>query len=309
MQSTELLDDLQALSGDVSAEHQSLDSIMSELTSMDPTFHGAEAASNTSLALWPIFTGVNIDDRLQEAYELAYPKQAGDHSLYEHWLEVEADGQRAIGSFINNLKGKVAELDAKDFVEGHRFHNVEIAPAQNKAIWDISAISDNGDPMLFQVKTGSSIGYARNVVKDMEAAPDVHFLLGTELYNTIAARNPDWADRISDIGADYHRVEGIKDGLTTLSANMGLDIPDGAIDLLPYAGAIIAGTRLIYSIISTERQFKDADRTTRNKIQVVQTLTLMSRMGVSTVLAIAGGQAGAAAGGLRFPAPGTRPER
>ena len=99
-------------------------------------------------------------------------------------------------------------------------------------------------------------------------------------------------------GADYRRVEGIEDGLTTLSDNMGIDVPDGVTDLLPYVGAIIAGARLIYSVVSTERNFQEADRTTRNKIQVVQTLTLMSRMGISAVLAISGGQAGAAAGGL-----------
>ena len=79
---------------------------------------------------------------------------------------------------------------------------------------------------------------------------------------------------------------------------MGIDVPDGVTDFLPYVGAIIAGARLIYSVVSTERNFKDVDRTTKNKIQVVQTLTLMSRMGVSAVLAIAGGQAGAAAGGI-----------
>ena len=59
--------------------------------------------------------------------------------------------------------------------------------------------------------------------------------------------------------------------------------------MVPYAAAIVGGARLVYSVLKTERQFKAADRTTRNRIQVVQTLTLMSRMGVSTVLATAGG--------------------
>ena len=44
----------------------------------------------------------------------------------------------------------------------------------------------------------------------------------------------------------------------------------------PYAGAIIAGARLIYGALKTEREFKAADRTTRNKIQVVQALPVMS---------------------------------
>ena len=53
----------------------------------------------------------------------------------------------------------------------------------------------------------------------------------------------------------------------------------------------------------TENEFKAADRTSKNKIQVVQTLTLMSRMGITTVLATAGGAGGAAIGSI-FPGLG-----
>ena len=37
----------------------------------------------------------------------------------------------------------------------------------------------------------------------------------------------------SDIGSDYERVQGIEDGLETLSANEGIDIPDGAVEMIP----------------------------------------------------------------------------
>ncbi len=103
-------------------------------------------------------------------------------------------------------------------------------------------------------------------------------------------------DRLVDIGPDYLFVESINDGLDTLSGNLGIDVPDGVAEIIPYAGAIIAGARLIHSVISTEREFSDVDRSARNRIQVVQTLTLMSRMGINTVLATAGGMAGTAAG-------------
>ena len=77
---------------------------------------------------------------------------------------------------------------------------------------------------------------------------------------------------------------------------MGLDIADGVGDLIPYAGAILAGARLIYGVMRTEKRFSAADRTTKNKMQVVQTLAVMSRMGVSAVLATVGGMGGGAAG-------------
>ena len=82
----------------------------------------------------------------------------------------------------------------------------------------------------------------------------------------------------------------------TLSNSMGLDMPDGVVDLVPYAGAVFAAPHLLASVLNTEKEFKAADCTTKNNIQVVQTLTLMSRMGITTVCAAGGGAAGGLAG-------------
>ena len=301
MQSTELIDDLQELPGVAYVEHQSFGGILTDLASMDPTFYGAEAASLSSLAMWSIFDGFNVDDRLQRAYEMTYPNEAAEHSLYEKWLELEARGEGSTEGFINGIKGKMGELDAKEFLEEHGFQNVEIALDPTQPIWDISAISESGEQVFIQVKTGAA-SYGADVVDAMEASTDVPFLVNTEIYNWISANHPHLLGQVgnfeANVAAGFHHVEGMEDGLNTLSDNMGIDVPGGVTDLLPYVGAIVAGSRLIYSVVSTERKFKDADRTTKNKIQVVQTLTLMSRMGVSAVLAITGGQAGAAAGGL-----------
>ena len=96
--------------------------------------------------------------------------------------------------------------------------------------------------------------------------------------------------------ADWDQVERIEDGLGTLAANLGIDIPDGLTEIIPHAVAIAAGARLIYGVIRTEREFREADRTTGNKIQVVQALTLMARMGITTVLSSVGASGGAAVG-------------
>ena len=68
----------------------------------------------------------------------------------------------------------------------------------------------------------------------------------------------------------------MSDGLQTLADNMGIDLPDGVGGLLPYAAAIMAGARLIYGALQTERRFSRIDRTERNKVQVIQALTAMS---------------------------------
>lgn len=301
MESTEYIEELQGLPGDAYVDGKTAEEVLVQLAETDGSFHAAEAVSETSLGIWPVFTDINVDDKLQEAYEMAYPNQAAEHSLHEHWLELEARGEGSAGGFISGLKGKIAELDAREFLEERGFQNVSIAEDPTQPIWDISAIGENGEQFFFQVKTGAA-SYGTDVIEAMEASPDIQFLVNTDIYNWISSNHSHLLGHLgnfeADLAAPYEYVEGIEDGLNTLSDNMGIDVPDGVVDLLPYAGAIIAGTRLIYSVVSTERQFQETDRNTRNKIQVVQTLTLMSRMGISAVMAIAGGQGGAAAGGL-----------
>ena len=127
---------------------------------------------------------------------------------------------------------------------------------------------------------------------------DRYLALGSEIINKSTESGVDAAGRIiADIGPDYQLVEGITDGLSTLSDNMGIDIPDSVGEIIPYASAIFATARLIANVIKTEKEFKAADRTTKNKIQVIQTLTLLSRMGPKTVLSIIGGKGGAMGGG------------
>ena len=89
-----------------------------------------------------------------------------------------------------------------------------------------------------------------------------------------------------------------------LGFGLGIDIPDGVGEIIPYAAAIMGAARLIHSVIHTERTFREADRTTINKIHVVQTLTLMSRMGITILLATAGGAGGTALGSI-IPGVGT----
>ena len=295
MQSVNLLPALRELPGTAYDRRKSFREMMVDLVSTDRAMYAAEFTAATSFGLWAIFDDINVDDNLAQAYAAQYPGLAADHSLHEHWQEILERGPASVEGFISGLKGKVAEFDAKDMLEQQGWTNVEIAPDPTQTVLDISAVNDVGEAVLFQVKTGLE-GYAGSVIEAMENAPGVEFLVGTEIYDQIAESAPELLDRVTDIGADYILVEGIQDGLGTLSSNLGIDIPDSIGDIVPYAGAIIAGARLIYGALRTEQEFKAADRTTRNKIQVVQALTTMSRMGVGTVLATVGGMGGGAAG-------------
>ena len=268
---------------------------MAVLISRDNILSAAEGATAANIGLWTIFDVINVDDTLTAAYEAHYTRLAADHSLHDQWAEMMERGPESMKGFVDGLKGKVAELDLQNQLTDAGWTNVYIPTDPTHPVWDIHATDPNGVEQLIQVKTGLD-DYAYEVKNLMAENPDVNYAVSTEIYDKIAESAPDLLPQLMDIGPDMNLVEGIQDGLNTLTANLGIDVPDGIGELIPYAGAIIGSARLLHSVISTEKTFKAADRTTRNKIQVIQTLTLMSRVGINTVLATAGGMAGGAVG-------------
>ena len=303
MESVNLLPSLHELPGEASDEPKSQRDFLDDLARTDTAFHAADMTTANSFALWGIFDDINVDDNLLEAYEKAYPGQAMDQSLHEQWIEIISRGERSAGGFVSGIKGKLAEIQYQDLLEQNGYTNVIIPDDPTQPVWDISAVSPTGDPVLIQVKTGAA-NYSGEVQDLILENVAIDFAVSSEIYDKIMENSPELASRMVDMGPDFAVVADVNDGLSTLSENMGIDVPDGVVDLVPYAATIIASARLIYSVIRTEQQFSAADRTTRNKIQVVQTLTLMSRMGVFTVLAMVGGKSGALAGSA-IPGPGT----
>ena len=297
MQSSNLLPELRKLPVTKSDHSKSFRDTISDLLGMDRAFYPSEAAAATSFAMWGIFDTINVDDSLREkitqAHEMAFGNYDG--TVTDHWQEMSQQGQGATEGFLNAFKGKVAEIDTKNMLEERGYTDVEIASNPNQPIWDVSATTPDGEPILWQVKTGNA-NYAGDVEQLMQGNPDISYAVSTEIYDKISEQSPGLIDQMTDVGFDYERVEGIENGLETLSDNMGLDLPDSIGEMVPYAGVIIVGARLIYDAIKTEKKFSTVDRTSKNKIQVVQALTIMSRFGVSTVLSTAGGFGGGAIG-------------
>ena len=296
MQSSNLLPALQELPGGESAQHRSFRDIITDVVNMDRAMYAAEFASSVSAGMWFIFEDINVPDKYSAAFKAQFTRISEEKTLHEYAQEKMAEGPEAFKQFIDQFKGKVAEFDTAEQLREAGWTNVQIAPNPNQPVLDITGTPPGGgEPVLWQSKTGGE-SYASSVQHDMVENPDVNFALSSKIFDRIAESNPEATNRLMDIGSDYERVRGITDGLSTLSANNGIDIPDSIGDMLPYVAEILAGARLIYSVIKTEREFAAADRTTKNKIQVVQSLTVMSRFGVSSVLAAAGGMGGTAIG-------------
>ena len=296
MNSITLMPQLLELPRESSNHRRSTKEQLEALFNSDRAMYAAEQASAAAAGFWVLFDNVNVDDTIAQAYQAQYPNLAVEHSLHEQWLEMMGRGEDSMTGFISGVKGKVAEFSAADQLRDSGWANVEVALNPTQPVFDITATPPGGGAEVhWQVKTGGA-EYAQDVTDAMAENPDVHFAVSSEIYERITDSTPEAVDQLMDMGADWELVEGIEDGLGTLAANLGIDIPDSLAQILPYAAAITAGARLIYGIVRTEREFTEVDRTTRNKIQVVQALTLMARMGITTVLSAAGASGGAAAG-------------
>ena len=294
MQSLQLLPALQKLPA-VDGRKRSARESIEDLIKTDPATRSAELAASVSFGMWGIWDQVNVDDTLAQAYATQYPGLAADHSLHQHLLDMTDQGPESVQGFINGLKGKVAGFNFAETLKDDGFTNVSIAPDPTQPGWDISAIGPDGQAVLWQVKTGAE-EYAGQVMDAMRDNPFIDFAVSSEIFDRIAERSPELIDRLTEIGSTIELEGTVNEGLDILKSNLGIDVPDSIGDILPYAGAILAGARLVYGVIRTEQQFKAVDRTTRNKIHVIQTLTLMSRMGVTTVMSAVGGMGGSAIG-------------
>ena len=266
MQSSSLLPALRELPGGESGQDRSFRETITGIVNMDRAMYAAEFASAVSGGMWGIFDSVNVDDRLLAAYESRWPPMSKEISLHDKVREMTESGELADpGNWLYyGLKGKLAEFEAKDWLDSNGFTEISFPPTEVNPVWDISAISPDGEPVLISVKTGAInedtgiAEYAREVIKEMDAHGTIDFMVGEEVYATIERLRPDLVERIiADVGPDHELVQGITDGLATPTGNLGIDVPDSMVEIIPYASAIFASVRLIMNVInpeSTERK-------------------------------------------------------
>ena len=256
-----------------------------------------EVAQATETALDALFEARNVPDALNEAYSLAFTSASQSKSLYEHFDEVKALGDRSIEGFVSSLKGKVAELESVQLLEerfpGYKF---EIEPNPIQQVYDLTGSgTDGAEDVLVQVKAGGE-SYAGEVLDRIEETPShVRFALSSEIYDKVLEAKPESADRLIDLDIEIGEfTEDIKSGLGTLSTNLGIDVPDSIGEALPYVGETVLAIRLITQIVSTEGELKGIEISDRSRVHAISTLALMAKFGVTQVCALGGGAAGTA---------------
>ena len=311
MESLALLRELQKLPAAEGAAALGHDEAVTRIRKMDRDHFAIEVSQATEETLEALFHWRNVPDEtvddLNEAFTRAFSNLAEQgKSVHERFSEISVRGLAAETGFVSKLKGTVAELQTKDFLEdrvpGSKF---ELPDSPTQPVWDGIWRLPDGRDILVQVKTGAE-SYAPTVVEKMEESPNVSFAVSSEIYDRIAQSHPELVSRlIADIGPSAELTESVQDSVATLAANYGVDVPDSIGDVLPLVGEVVAGLRLIWSIVKTERELADVNLPDRSRVHGVRVLALASRFGINQVCVLAGGTGGAAAGTV-VPGVGSR---
>ncbi|CAN0510068.1 unnamed protein product, partial [Phaeothamnion confervicola] len=80
-----------------------------------------------------------------------------------------------------------------------------------------------------------------------------------------------------------------------------IDVPDSVGDFLPYISEVILGIRLLWDVVSVNREFATVSLSNKSRLCGMKAIVLFSRFGISTVCTTAAGAAGTAL----FPGAGT----
>lgn len=310
MQSLDLLPQLRALPAVEEPPDATFADMIRRIREMDRDLFVTEIAIGAEFALEQIFDlqAASADltrHTIERAHGLSSPNYEG--TLSEHYLEMVERGPVSVDRFVSALKGKVAEVKAEEllpgYFPGYQFH---IAADPTQAVWDLRGISQDGAQDVFvQVKMGAR-DYAPEMVKRMQDAPDVIFAPSREMYDAVMQSSPELAEQMIDLGISNEILEtGIEESLDALSNVAGFSAPMAIGEMLPYVSEVVLGIKIIYDMVSTERDFKAVNLTDRSRVHALKALVLMARFGVSSVCVVAGGAAGGAGGTFGLPVLGT----
>ena len=178
-----------------------------------------------------------VPNDLFDAYKLAFPDIAANHSLVERYMEMVNRGEGSVRGFINNIKGKLGELRIQEhlpqeFPPGYSF---PMSAPQNQPIWDIPATSPDGTVTHIQVKIGGE-DYAGEVLARMQENPNVLFAVSDEIRTKILTEHPELSDQFVNSNISNAALEGeVKEALAFLAYqnqpvwDILVTNPDGAV--------------------------------------------------------------------------------
>lgn len=301
MKSLDLLPDLEKCPSGEYGSIQGAECVSRLLREVDKRDFSIECGVAAEGVMTTLFTGGNVPDDLQKAYDLAF--SGSSIPLHDHYAQVASQGEESVRGFISALKGKLGELHVLDALKEH-FPDCDwqMAADPTQPVWDIVGSTHGSEDILVQVKMATADS-ASQIAGLMADNPDVNFVMGGELYDHLTANHPELIAQMVDSGIlNTDLTDSVHDNLELLANNCGIDVPDDIGDILPYIGEIVLGIRFLWDIIQTERDFSAVAMTDRSRVHGVKAIVLLSRFGVSALCTSLGGALGSA---IPIPVVGT----
>lgn len=299
MESMTLLPSLTRLpASDVSGS--SVDELLEICHKIDGNLLDTEIGLGVQKALQGLFDWRHVPDSLRNAHAVTYPGCVPD--LHQHYCDVAARGESAIRGFVSGLKGKLAEFQACEILP-NRFpgFNFELAADPTNPVWDLHGIAADGSELFVQVKLGSA-SYVSDITHRMLENPDTHFAVGHEIYASIMSHHPELASQLVDLNiSNLDFTHDVHENLALLAENHGIDVPDSVGDFLPHISEVVLGIRLLWDIVSVNREFATVSLNDKSRLCGMKAIVLFSRFGITTVCTTAA----SAAGSALFPGAGT----
>lgn len=162
-----------------------------------------------------------VPPELQQAYELAYPNLAAQHTLLEEIRLIDADHLQGL---VSGIKGKLFELRYVDYLnDGYLplgFH-AELARSSNNPGWDIAIIGGDGTMRdTIQLKATDSVSYVKQA---LESYPNIDVVTTSEVHSHLVMQ-----------GFGDHIMDGhITDHALTTTVESGLDHAVGGMNWTP----------------------------------------------------------------------------
>lgn len=288
MKSVNYIDDLRQIPCD--KKFVDLKSLVKEIELQKKESMAIEIGIATEVALLCAFDELNVDDNIAEGFTSQYPNLAENQSLYQDLLAKGADTDiENLTSYIDRIKGKIYEIELTDRL-GEQFdgYTFSIAESATQPIWDIKGINADGEEILIQAKMGAE-SYAYDVKSRMLENPDVLFATSTEIQNKILESHPELASQF--INVDISNVQfttEISENMEQLISNYGVDAPDSVAEILPFVGEIVMGITLLRELSNVKHDYKNINTSDANKIKMLRAIMVISRFGVSTLMATLG---------------------
>lgn len=157
---------------------------------------------------------VQVPPAVQQAYELAYPNLAIDHSFIQ---QVRLLDNSQLPGFVSGLKGKLFEIEYADYLnDGHlpTGYHAALATSATQPGWDISITGPDGHLKdVIQAKATESVHYVKDA---LDRYPHIDVVTTDEVHSQLVMQG--FSEHVIESGITEDALHGVVQGATDSAA-------------------------------------------------------------------------------------------